>query len=131
MRPHGVQGGIESLHVTDLQDPLTPGCDVDELIGLGDGPRDRLFDEDMDVVAQQLQGHLVVVRGGRGDDRGVNGARRQRAEIGDAGREELAARGIPGGGQGLDDPRQFDVRSQTQQPSVNASQMTGADDGDS
>ena len=74
VREHGVPGGIESFDMTDLQHEAVAAGQRDQAIGLGDGTGDRLFDQHVHAVAEQLFGDFVMVGGGGGDDGRVDAA---------------------------------------------------------
>ncbi len=50
---------------------LEPRCG-DQLIGLRNGARHRLFDQEMHILLQQLQRYLVMIDRWRSDHRGID-----------------------------------------------------------
>ena len=129
VREHGVPGGIESFHMADLQHEVVAAGQRDQAIGLGDGTGDRLFDQHMHAVAEQLFGHFVMVCGGGGDDGRVDAAVAAPSWSGQAGSAAFGGHALAGGQQRVDDSHQFHVVERLEQTGVDASQMTTSHDG--
>jgi hypothetical protein len=68
---HGEDGGVEALEVAGLEDAVTTVRAGDEIVGLGEGGGERLFDEQIEAGVEELRGHGVVKDRGHGDRGGV------------------------------------------------------------
>ena len=51
-RANGLDGGIETFEMADLQDALVMGREMDEVVGFFEGGSEGLFDEDIDTGSE-------------------------------------------------------------------------------
>ena len=83
-------GGVEALEVADGHDAMVGESEVEDVVGLGEGCGEGLFDEEVEVGEQELLGDGGVMDGGDADGCGVEGEMRgeeffDRREGGDVG----------------------------------------------
>jgi hypothetical protein len=72
LRLNGEDGGVEALEVTGLQDAGVFGGKSEEVVGLGEGCGQGLFDQEVEAGAEQGRGDGVVVNRGHGYGGRVN-----------------------------------------------------------
>ena len=59
--PQDVDRGVEALDVADLEDGPAAAAARDQVVGLGEGGRHRLLDQDVLARVEQRAGHAMVV----------------------------------------------------------------------
>ena len=67
----GGDGGVEAFEVTGGEDAIPCRGPGDQGIGFGEGGRERLFDEDIEICGEKLLRRFGVRDGGRGYGCGV------------------------------------------------------------
>jgi hypothetical protein len=63
----GEHGRVEALKVSGLQDAAAFGGASDEVVGLGEGGDQGLFDEQVEARVEEGRGYRMMVDGGNGD----------------------------------------------------------------
>ena len=132
----GVDGGVETFEVADLDEAIVLPGEGDELIGLCEGGGEGFFDEDVEAGGEQGRGGCGVMDGGDADAGGVDGevGGEEGLDVGEGGDVVVGGGGVAGFGVGVDDGGQGDGGARGFKLAVDAevvaAEGSGAEDGE-
>ena len=117
---------VETLHVSDLQDPPRRRGQRDHLVGLGQALGDRLLDQHVLACVEGGAGHPQVIHGGDGDADGVD-LGQQVAKMGEGARAVAGRRFAGPGFVDVEHPHETRFGQRGAHPGVMAADATHPD----